>query len=303
VLHYTTLTKSPSFDEAAGVYFIRSSSLPHYVNPADWKLDFTDNSTQPLLNFILFVPDPAKEYPLHIQMPDGSYSNTNSFLSPQWGGVVIHNVAPRNVSLPALDSQDLRLSVVDLQRPMQIFLQQFRQLLGLESIDAVRTKLAGVTVVPATQNAISLWERDALVRRYLFYNFNSSVTTLKSLSKLVLSMPNMVVLDNILRLCDKSLFALQQAQIALTRWDYETALLHSQTAVNSAEEAFFDPNMVSMLYFPDEHKYAVYALPFAPITVQLVTGIWQELKSRRLKRKLQQQQQQQQQQPQKEKTE
>jgi phosphatidylinositol glycan class S len=55
--------------------------------------------------------------------------------------------------------------------------------------------------------------------------------------------------------------------------------------VDLSEEAFFDANMLGLLYFPDEHKYAIYALPFAPIFVQMFTGIWQEYKSRQQKQR------------------
>ncbi len=51
--------------------------------------------------------------------------------------------------------------------------------------------------------------------------------------------------------------------------------------VSKAEEAFFDPNMLALLYFPDEHKYAIYALPFFPICMQLAKAIYEEIKARR----------------------
>jgi phosphatidylinositol glycan class S len=39
--------------------------------------------------------------------------------------------------------------------------------------------------------------------------------------------------------------------------------------------------MVGLLYFPAEHKYAVYTPLFAPIAVPLVVSVIRELKSRR----------------------
>jgi hypothetical protein len=44
--------------------------------------------------------------------------------------------------------------------------------------------------------------------------------------------------------------------------------------------------MLSLLYFPDEHKYAIYALPFLPIAVQLASGIWGEYKARKQPKKV-----------------
>jgi hypothetical protein len=46
----------------------------------------------------------------------------------------------------------------------------------------------------------------------------------------------------------------------------DEAVAESRFAVGDAESAFFDPTMVSLLYFPDEHKYAVYMPLFTPIS-------------------------------------
>lgn len=59
-----------------------------------------------------------------------------------------------------------------------------------------------------------------------------------------------------------------------------------------AEKAFFDDKMVSKLYFPDEHKYAIYTPLFGPLALPLVLALLKELqgvfkgwKSTRLKPK------------------
>jgi len=70
------------------------------------------------------------------------------------------------------------------------------------------------------------------------------------------------------------------------------ALQHSSLALESAEKAFFDDKMVSMLYFPDEHKYAVYTPLFGPLALPLLMALLRELqtmvkgwKAKRLKAK------------------
>jgi phosphatidylinositol glycan class S len=37
--------------------------------------------------------------------------------------------------------------------------------------------------------------------------------------------------------------------------------------------------MVSMLYFPDEHKYAIYMPLFVPISVPLLVALHREIKN------------------------
>jgi hypothetical protein len=49
-------------------------------------------------------------------------------------------------------------------------------------------------------------------------------------------------------------------------------------ALEYAEKAFFDDKMVSMLYFPDEHKYAIYTPLFGPLALPLVMALLKELR-------------------------
>lgn len=51
-------------------------------------------------------------------------------------------------------------------------------------------------------------------------------------------------------------------------------------------DAFFAPNMVAMLYFPDEHKYAIYLPLFLPVLLPVFTGLRAELRHLRAKRAL-----------------
>lgn len=52
---------------------------------------------------------------------------------------------------------------------------------------------------------------------------------------------------------------------------------HSSLALEYAEKAFFDDKMVSMLYFPDEHKYAIYTPLFGPLAMPLLMALLKEL--------------------------
>lgn len=72
---------------------------------------------------------------------------------------------------------------------------------------------------------------------------------------------------------------------ALQTGDYASSLAHSIRAVERAERAFFNPTMVSMLYFPDEHKYAIYMPLFVPISVPLIMVLVKEVKEMRQRRK------------------
>ena len=56
------------------------------------------------------------------------------------------------------------------------------------------------------------------------------------------------------------------------------ALRAASEAQVHASRAFFHPTMLAMLYFPDEHKYAVYTPLFGPLLVPLLAALVRELR-------------------------
>ena len=60
---------------------------------------------------------------------------------------------------------------------------------------------------------------------------------------------------------------------------------HSALALALASRAFFNPGMLALLYFPAEHKYAVYTPLFASAVIPLFVAALRELKAWRLQRK------------------
>jgi phosphatidylinositol glycan class S len=55
--------------------------------------------------------------------------------------------------------------------------------------------------------------------------------------------------------------------------------LHGSELLSS--RAFFNPNMLGQLYFPDEHKFAVYTPLFGPLAVPLLVAAIRLIKERR----------------------
>ena len=60
---------------------------------------------------------------------------------------------------------------------------------------------------------------------------------------------------------------------------------HARIAEAEAERAFFEKSMVGQLYFPDEHKLAVYLPLLGPIAVPLLMGLLNELKAWKKRRR------------------
>jgi len=63
------------------------------------------------------------------------------------------------------------------------------------------------------------------------------------------------------------------------------ALRSSSESLFLAEKAFFDRNMLSMLFFPEDHKFAIYIPLFLPIAYPIVFGLFPEIKRYMQKRK------------------
>ncbi|GAM29059.1 hypothetical protein SAMD00019534_122350 [Acytostelium subglobosum LB1] len=274
ISHYATLLKPPTFDRLKNQYIIPSQSLSEYINPNEWKLD-TTSTNQPTLNFIIFIPSQSQS-PLYID----DDSKSNSFLIPQWGGIIIHNVLGEQQQQQQGDKQSFHhVDLSDqLQDSLVTFRYQLQELLGIEQ-----------TKEGAKWNQISEQQLHQLIVQYTAENLNVTINTLTSLCSLINSMPNMKVLDNIKDEVANATAALDRAHQALASKDYRSALHASKIALDASETAFFDKNMLSQLYFPDEHKYAVYTPLFVPVCFPIIAGVIQEVKNAKAKRKAKQQ--------------
>ncbi|KAI2804015.1 hypothetical protein BLOT_008156 [Blomia tropicalis] len=110
----------------------------------------------------------------------------------------------------------------------------------------------------------------ALVQKHILKTLNS----LESTEKLLKKVSNMVIEKNIAERMHMSLDdSLRAAQLLGENGDVRKAYQYSSTAYSLSEKAFFDPSLLSLLYFPDDQKYAIYLPLFLPICLPLVANI------------------------------
>ncbi|KAG5460283.1 MAG: phosphatidylinositol-glycan biosynthesis class S protein [Olpidium bornovanus] len=242
-------------------------------------------TSDPSLNFVLYVPSAANS-PLVVVDSTDKPVPSNAFLLPRWGGIVVDNSPMGSFSsTPGKSNEKFHYGVEDLRPVMQVFVAQLRGLLGVSALDdgfATDLKKAPVTMVVqnAPQRGVTDWEFDAVLRMRTAQNVVAAVATIKSLAALVRQIGNMVVLDHIRDEVIRTLNELKLSCAALHANSTLKAFAFSRSALEGAEKAFFDPTMVSMLYFPDEHKYAIYMPLFVPVSVPLVVTALKELKAR-----------------------
>ncbi|KAG0015354.1 hypothetical protein BGZ80_009902 [Entomortierella chlamydospora] len=277
VQHYASLTFTPQLDTDQKEYYLTPNSLPNFINAAEWSLASTVTSL-PSLNFLTYVPKPS-ESPLVIKSgPSSLRSKTNSFLIPRWGGITILNRDNDTIASPQVITEK------ELKPLMKVFLTQLRDLMGLTDLSAVKASFP-IIFHKASNEVPTAWELDNLLRRRTAENLVDSLATLTSLARLVADTPNMVVLDHIQKDVVDALKDVERSCQRLSEQQYVEALTASRDALVKAETAFFDPTMVSMLYFPDEHKYAIYMPLFVPISVPLLMAVLRELKKHKESKK------------------
>lgn len=246
---YATFSPSihqPEFDENLKAWVLRKEDLSAFVNAAEWPLS-PSIGEGPTVNFILYVPD-ADQSPLLVKE-----SAATSWLIPQWGGVHILNLP--SGSTPSV------LTAEDLAPAMHTFSDQLTSLFGL------------------AQAPVSLPLRISTLERVRAASLIfSASSTLGALAQVYQKLPSIPVPDNVAQSVGSTLTHLQQACDYLREGRFQSALEYARVAEVEAEKAFFERSMVGQVYFPDEHKVAVYLPLLGPVAVPLVMAALKELK-------------------------
>lgn len=192
----------------------------------------------PTINFVLYVGNQS------VAVSEGETSQ--SWLIPQWGAVYVLPHPPT----PHLPAEDLKV-------PLQAFSSHLLSLLGTPETGSLPLRLS---TLARTRTA------DLVLR---------ASSTLGALARLSHNLPSISIPPPVADGVARSLSHLDQACIDMAS---PKALRHARTAEAEAERAFFEKSMVGQLYFPDEHKVAVYLPLLGPVGVPLVMGLLRELK-------------------------
>ncbi|KAL2808181.1 phosphatidylinositol-glycan biosynthesis class S protein [Aspergillus granulosus] len=254
---FSPTTPAPEYDQTQGIWTLKEENLSAFINAAEWPLN-PSIGTGPTINFILYVPSPD-HFPLLVKE-----SKATSWIIPQWGGVFILNpplpTRPETNSTKSL-SNPPHLARTSLRPAFLTFSHQLLSLLG----------------TPSTPASLPL-RLQTLIRIRAATLLLSASSTLGSLARLTESLPSIPIPAPVASSVSTTLSHLSASCESLRNGRFQDALASARVAETEAERSFFEKSMVGQVYFPDEHKVAVYLPLLGPIGVPLILGLLKEVR-------------------------
>lgn len=247
---------------------LSKQDLSSFINAAEWPLSPSIGGA-PTINFIVFAGNQtintAAVVPQQQQQQEGEEENevvpaagstSQSWLIPQWGAVYLLSAGQ--------DGNSAHVSRDNLREPLLTFTSHLLSLLGTPQSGSLPLRLSTLSRIRSA---------DLLLR---------ASSTLGSLARLSLALRNIAIPSSVAEGVESTMWHLQQACDSLGGPE---GLAHARIAEAEAEKAFFEKSMVGQLYFPDEHKVAVYLPLLGPVGVPLVMGLLNELRAWMRRRK------------------
>jgi phosphatidylinositol glycan class S len=233
---------------------LNKEDLSSFINAAEWPLSPSIGGA-PTINFVVFVGNQtiagSSQDSGDLDTPE---SAARSWLIPQWGTIYL-------LSLP---HDTAHLSLDALKQPLLTFTSNLLSLTGTPQSGSLPLRLSTLARIRSA---------DLLLR---------ASSTLGSLARLALALPSISIPSSVADGVSKTM---RHLQLACDTLGGAEGLAHARIAEAEAERAFFEKSMVGQLYFPDEHKIAVYLPLLGPVAVPLVMGLINELKAWRKRRR------------------
>jgi phosphatidylinositol glycan class S len=158
--------------------------------------------------------------------------SVSTFRIPQFGSVVI----------PAYPSGNGTLATPHIRAAFRIFAEDLLELLGVPPIPASLLRESSHTTVP------NAWQIAALLRTQIRATTTETKETLTSISRLVARIQEMRVGKDVVNDVELAVRLLEEAFDASTR-QLTDVWTRTKRASALADRAFFNPNMVGLLYF------------------------------------------------------
>ncbi|CAK7269997.1 GPI transamidase component [Sporothrix epigloea] len=281
-IHNFTIDTQVQLYAAPGVQstILSKQDLSSFINAAEWPLSPSIGGA-PTINFIVFAGNQSintasatdgqlpqgqkqgqQEDEVAVESAPGENeavavlgSTSRSWLIPQWGAVYL---------LSTSTDADAHVSREDLREPMLTFTSHLLSLLGTPQSGSLPLRLSTLSRIRSA---------DLLLR---------ASSTLGSLARLSLALRNIAIPSSVAEGVESTM---QHLRLACDSLGGAEGLANARIAEAEAEKAFFEKSMVGQLYFPDEHKVAVYLPLLGPVGVPMVMGLLNELRAWMRRRK------------------
>ncbi|KAJ5175018.1 uncharacterized protein N7482_000895 [Penicillium canariense] len=251
---FSPMAPPPVYDQTEAAWTLKKEDLSAFINAAEWPLN-PSIGNGPTLNFILYVPDPSQS-PMVVKE-----NRASSWIIPQWGGVFLLNPPLAQADKSGSQANPTHISQEVLRPAFLTFSHQLLTLLG----------------TPTTPASLPL-RLQTLIRVRAATLLLSASSTMGSLARLTESLPSIPIPATVASSVSTTLTHLSSACSHLREGRFSAALASARIAETEAERSFFEKSMVGQVYFPDEHKVAVYLPLLGPIGVPLLVGLMKELK-------------------------
>jgi hypothetical protein len=225
VLHYTPARVTGEWSEQHRAYVVPHAQLPYFID-SEWSLEAgravsaqsgrhcstaaggqapncSSSSTaaaaaalliEPhVLQLVAYVP-PASQRPLLLLGSDGQPLDSNSFVIPSWGGLLVLNPEPQQEEQQQAGPQQ-ELTQQHYEHITAVVAAQLQALLGVVPARAAAAAADDVQHLPAGAEGFSSWQVDALMRQRTAYSEREAARVLAALSTLVQELPNLEMPD------------------------------------------------------------------------------------------------------------
>ncbi|GMH86939.1 hypothetical protein TrST_g4848 [Triparma strigata] len=217
-----------------------------------------------IYKFVIYVPSAEESEALKIK--DGR-KTISGYMIPEEGSVHISssNNASQSLDSAAETFANAMLSLFDFPAPLPpttIIAD------GIDYTDRVNIE---------SERGGEL-EKDGVARRLLGERWDYVVSKIARLRTIADDNQGMSILPNVADKVHASVDLLNLAKSSAARGNVRDAVSHLNSALRKIEHAEADPTMVSLLYFPDEHKLAVLLPLWAPLALPMIVGLVREVK-------------------------
>ncbi|KRY27445.1 GPI transamidase component PIG-S [Trichinella spiralis] len=265
----------PERDPRGDYFYYDSKRLPYLINPMESFMG-SYVTTLPVVHLLVYLT-PDVHRPLYILDPTGVGSLYNSFVVAGWGGVTVVNTAVEVEDTSKLSLSD-KLNSTDSQLALIALLRQY---FGIDDSTTTANPGQDWLRLKRRQAALCPWQLQTLALHTWVDSTLDALVTVGSLLRLLERISNIVIDDHVADSIAEGVAQLSASVEASGGGErgggLAEAVASSCRAAGAFEAAFFDHSLLSLLYFPDDQKYAIYTPLFLPLSLPVFISVRQIL--------------------------